>query len=52
MKRLDADLDLEINDYETSETDNEYSENEKFMLKQAAKRRLKKFDDDEESEVC
>lgn len=48
-----TDIDLELNEYEASEdSDDDYNSNEKLMLQQAAKRRAKLNDEDEESEVC
>ncbi|XP_046665044.1 something about silencing protein 10-like [Homalodisca vitripennis] len=48
MKSQKADIDLEMEEYEPSESDDDYNDNEKLMLQKAAKRRSKIDDDDEE----
>lgn len=51
MKKENADLDIELDNYEPSSgSDNEYDDNEKLMLQQAAKRRSRKDNDDEDDE--
>lgn len=50
-KKLDADLDLELDEYEPSDLDDDYDENEKMLLEKAAKRNSKFDEVEEDSEV-
>ncbi|XP_049843171.1 something about silencing protein 10 [Schistocerca gregaria] len=49
-KKLDADLDVELQEYEPSDSEDDYSEDEKLMLENVRKR-PREFDDESEEEV-